>query len=155
MNSADLAKKIVAKMLERKILINRTSETVLRFLRPTSSGREHVDMAISALNEILTEKPGAPTPQASKGGHGMASKTLCSRRKSSTSGGQYACSSHRDSLAGRDLCSIADLSQLEIAAILELAHAIKASPGGLSLFARCPADGDVLRKGVAAHPPDL
>ncbi len=32
------------------------------------------------------------------------------------------------SLAGRDLCSIADLSQLEIAAIMELAHAIKASP---------------------------
>ncbi len=32
------------------------------------------------------------------------------------------------SLAGRDLCSIADLSRLEIAAIMELAHAIKASP---------------------------
>ena len=32
-------------------------------------------------------------------------------------------------LAGRDLCSIADLSQREIAAIMELAHAIKATPG--------------------------
>src|ERR1700744_6063056 len=32
------------------------------------------------------------------------------------------------SLAGRDLCSIADLSRLEIAAIMELAHAVKASP---------------------------
>ena len=32
-------------------------------------------------------------------------------------------------LAGRDLCSIADLSQAEIAAIMELAHAIKATPG--------------------------
>ena len=31
-------------------------------------------------------------------------------------------------LAGRDLCSIADLSVLEIAAILELAHAVKAAP---------------------------
>src|SRR5277367_3977342 len=31
-------------------------------------------------------------------------------------------------LAGRDICSIADLSPSEIAAILELAHAIKASP---------------------------
>ncbi len=31
-------------------------------------------------------------------------------------------------LAGRDLCSIADLSRSEIAAIMELAHAIKASP---------------------------
>ena len=31
-------------------------------------------------------------------------------------------------LAGRDLCSIADLSQREIAAIMELAHAVKATP---------------------------
>ncbi len=31
-------------------------------------------------------------------------------------------------LAGRDLCSIADLSPSEIAAIMELAHAVKASP---------------------------
>jgi ornithine carbamoyltransferase len=32
------------------------------------------------------------------------------------------------SLAGRDFCSIADLSRTEIAGIMELAHAIKASP---------------------------
>jgi acetylornithine/N-succinyldiaminopimelate aminotransferase len=56
MNSADLAKKIVARMLERKILINRTSETVLRFLPPYIIGREHVDLAVSALNDILTEE---------------------------------------------------------------------------------------------------
>jgi acetylornithine/N-succinyldiaminopimelate aminotransferase len=54
MNSADLAKQIVAKMLERRILINRTSETVLRFLPPYIMGREHVDLAISALNDILS-----------------------------------------------------------------------------------------------------
>jgi acetylornithine aminotransferase/acetylornithine/N-succinyldiaminopimelate aminotransferase len=62
MNSADLAKKIVAKMLERRILINRTSETVLRFLPPFIMGKEHVDLAVSALNEILTEEAsGAPS----------------------------------------------------------------------------------------------
>jgi acetylornithine/N-succinyldiaminopimelate aminotransferase len=62
MNSADLAKKIVAKMLERRILINRTSETVLRFLPPYIMGKEHVDLAISSLNEILTEEvSGAPS----------------------------------------------------------------------------------------------
>jgi acetylornithine/N-succinyldiaminopimelate aminotransferase len=62
MNSADLAKKIVAKMLERRILINRTSETVLRFLPPYIMGKEHVDLAVSALNEILTEEAsGAPS----------------------------------------------------------------------------------------------
>src|SRR5580693_4022536 len=56
MESTELAKKIVAKMLERRILINRTSETVLRFLPPYIMGREHVDLAVSALNEILTEE---------------------------------------------------------------------------------------------------
>jgi acetylornithine/N-succinyldiaminopimelate aminotransferase len=54
MDSADLAKQIVAKMLERRILINRTSETVLRFLPPYITGKEHVDVAVSALNDILT-----------------------------------------------------------------------------------------------------
>jgi acetylornithine aminotransferase/acetylornithine/N-succinyldiaminopimelate aminotransferase len=62
MNSADLAKKIVARMLERRILINRTSETVLRFLPPYIMGKEHVDLAVSALDEILTEEAsGAPS----------------------------------------------------------------------------------------------
>jgi acetylornithine/N-succinyldiaminopimelate aminotransferase len=55
LNSADLAKRVVAKMLERRILINRTSETVLRFLPPYIMQREHVDTAIAALNEILSE----------------------------------------------------------------------------------------------------
>src|SRR5277367_1092362 len=64
LNSAELAKRVVAKMLERHILINRTSETVLRFLPPYITGREHVDTAISALNDILSEE-GA-------GAHGMA-----------------------------------------------------------------------------------
>jgi acetylornithine/N-succinyldiaminopimelate aminotransferase len=62
MNSADLAKKIVAKMLERRIVINRTSETVLRFLPPYIMGKEHVDLAVFSLNEILTEEAsGAPS----------------------------------------------------------------------------------------------
>jgi acetylornithine/N-succinyldiaminopimelate aminotransferase len=56
LNSADLAKRAVEKMLERRILINRTNETVLRFLPPFIMGREHVDIAISALNDILTEE---------------------------------------------------------------------------------------------------
>jgi ornithine carbamoyltransferase len=34
-----------------------------------------------------------------------------------------------ESLAGRDLCSIADFSTAEIAAVMELAHAVKANPG--------------------------
>jgi acetylornithine/N-succinyldiaminopimelate aminotransferase len=61
MNSADLAKQVVAKMLERRILINRTSETVLRFLPPYIMGRKHVDLAVSALNDILSAA-GAAAP---------------------------------------------------------------------------------------------
>jgi ornithine carbamoyltransferase len=34
-----------------------------------------------------------------------------------------------ESLAGRDLCSIADFSTAEIAALMKLAHAVKANPG--------------------------
>ncbi len=56
----------------------------------------------------------------------MASKTLVVDEKAVQEGNTLALATA--SLAGRDLCSIADLSQLEIAAILELAHAIKASP---------------------------
>jgi acetylornithine/N-succinyldiaminopimelate aminotransferase len=56
MNSAELAKQIVAKMLDRRILINRTSDTVLRFLPPYIMAREHVDLAANALNDILTEE---------------------------------------------------------------------------------------------------
>jgi acetylornithine aminotransferase/acetylornithine/N-succinyldiaminopimelate aminotransferase len=42
-------------MMEKRILLNRTSETVLRFLPPYILQREHVDIAIAALDEILTE----------------------------------------------------------------------------------------------------
>ena len=55
LDSADLAKQIVADMLGRRILINRTSETVLRFLPPYILKKEHVDQAVAALDEIFTE----------------------------------------------------------------------------------------------------
>lgn len=55
LDSADLAKQVVADMLARRILINRTSETVLRFLPPFILKKEHVDQAIAALDEIFTE----------------------------------------------------------------------------------------------------
>lgn len=55
LDSADLAKLVLGKMLERKILINRTSETTLRFLPPYILERKHIDIAIAALDEILAE----------------------------------------------------------------------------------------------------
>jgi acetylornithine aminotransferase/acetylornithine/N-succinyldiaminopimelate aminotransferase len=42
-------------MLKRKILINCTSDTVLRFLPPFILQKEHVDQAIAALDEIIVE----------------------------------------------------------------------------------------------------
>jgi acetylornithine/N-succinyldiaminopimelate aminotransferase len=64
MESEELAKRVAAKMLTRRILINRTDETVLRFLPPYIIGRDHVDLAISALNDILTEESAGLTSLA-------------------------------------------------------------------------------------------
>jgi acetylornithine aminotransferase/acetylornithine/N-succinyldiaminopimelate aminotransferase len=54
LNSTELAENVAAQMLERKIIINRTSDTVLRFLPPYILENKHVDIAIAALDEILT-----------------------------------------------------------------------------------------------------
>jgi len=61
LNSADLAQQVVAQLLRRRILINRTSETVLRFLPPYIVQKKHVDQVIRALSEVLPttgRKPG-------------------------------------------------------------------------------------------------
>ena len=63
LDSADLAKQVVADMLARRILINRTSETVLRFLPPYVLKKQHVDEAIAALDAILKER--TPQPASS------------------------------------------------------------------------------------------
>ena len=52
--SEELAKAIAAQMLERRILINRTSETVLRFLPPYVIERQHIHQVVEALDAILT-----------------------------------------------------------------------------------------------------
>jgi acetylornithine/succinyldiaminopimelate/putrescine aminotransferase len=45
---------IVALMREKKILINGTDQTVLRFIPPLVIQKEHVDEAVSALKEIFS-----------------------------------------------------------------------------------------------------
>jgi len=59
LDSAALAKLAVAEMLKRHIVINCTSDTVLRFLPPYILERAHVDTAIAALDEIFTEHAAA------------------------------------------------------------------------------------------------
>jgi len=54
LNSADLAKQITSDLMAQRIIINRTSETVLRFLPPFILERTHVDTAIQALDHTLT-----------------------------------------------------------------------------------------------------
>jgi acetylornithine/N-succinyldiaminopimelate aminotransferase len=53
-NSADLAQRVAADMMERRIIINRTSETVLRLLPPFLLEPQHVDTAIKAFDEVFT-----------------------------------------------------------------------------------------------------
>jgi acetylornithine aminotransferase/acetylornithine/N-succinyldiaminopimelate aminotransferase len=67
LDSADLAKQVVADMLTRRILINRTSETVLRFLPPYILEKKHIDEAIAALDDIFTERA-APAATGAKHG---------------------------------------------------------------------------------------
>jgi acetylornithine aminotransferase/acetylornithine/N-succinyldiaminopimelate aminotransferase len=70
LDSADLAKLTVDEMLKHRIVINRTSDTVLRFLPPYIIERKHVDEAIKALDEILTEKAAAvSTATQTEGGN--------------------------------------------------------------------------------------
>jgi acetylornithine aminotransferase/acetylornithine/N-succinyldiaminopimelate aminotransferase len=65
-NSADLAQRAAAEMMERRIIINRTSETVLRLLPPFLLERQHVDTAIKAFDEIFTAALAGAAPAGGK-----------------------------------------------------------------------------------------
>jgi acetylornithine/N-succinyldiaminopimelate aminotransferase len=66
LNSADLAKQIASDLMARRIIINRTSETVLRFLPPFILERTHVDTAIQALDQTLTAALAGAVPAGDK-----------------------------------------------------------------------------------------
>ena len=53
LDSADVAKAVLQKLLQQGIIINRTQETVLRFLPPYTIQRKHVDQVILALDAAL------------------------------------------------------------------------------------------------------
>src|SRR5213082_780788 len=57
LHSAETAKAVVAQLLQQGILINRTNETVLRFLPPYIIQKKHVDEVIRALDAALTRVP--------------------------------------------------------------------------------------------------
>ncbi len=62
LKSVDVAKAVVKQMLERGVIINRTHDTVLRFLPPYIIEREHVDELISTLDEVLQANSGKAAP---------------------------------------------------------------------------------------------
>jgi acetylornithine aminotransferase/acetylornithine/N-succinyldiaminopimelate aminotransferase len=53
LDSPDLAKAIARQLLEKGIIINRTHETVLRFLPPYVIQKKHVDQLVQALDAAL------------------------------------------------------------------------------------------------------
>ena len=72
LESADLAKAVAAQLLRNGILINRTHETVLRFLPPYIIQERHVDVVVRSLDAALqtaTAKSSRerPTKAKSKG----------------------------------------------------------------------------------------
>jgi acetylornithine/N-succinyldiaminopimelate aminotransferase len=60
LESADTAKAVVSSLLQNKILINRTHETVLRFLPPYIIREKHVDEVIRALDSALGSHAAKP-----------------------------------------------------------------------------------------------
>jgi acetylornithine/N-succinyldiaminopimelate aminotransferase len=73
LDSAELATKVAAEMMAQRIIINRTSETVLRFLPPYILERKHVDAAIAALDGILTSLTSNNAAMAGQGSAGEQS----------------------------------------------------------------------------------
>ncbi|MGC2210018.1 MAG: aspartate aminotransferase family protein [Candidatus Korobacteraceae bacterium] len=54
LDSADLAKAVLKAMMEQKIIINRTHESVLRFLPPFVVTKKQVEVVVKALDQILS-----------------------------------------------------------------------------------------------------
>jgi acetylornithine aminotransferase/acetylornithine/N-succinyldiaminopimelate aminotransferase len=54
LDSAELAKAVQKTMLEEKIIINRTHETVLRFLPPFIVTKKQVELVVKTLDQILS-----------------------------------------------------------------------------------------------------
>ncbi len=55
-SSPEIAKRVAKAMMDRRIIVNRTNETVLRFLPPYVLERKHVDVAVDALRDVLAHQ---------------------------------------------------------------------------------------------------
>ena len=111
LDSADLAKHAVTEMLKRRILINCTSDTVLRFLPPYIFERAHVDTAIAALDKVFTAYTAAQAavPSSEEDKPWLAKLSLKHRSIPVEKDPDILAAAAR--LDGEDMCSIADLIQ--------------------------------------------
>jgi acetylornithine aminotransferase/acetylornithine/N-succinyldiaminopimelate aminotransferase len=55
LESAELAKEVFKKMLDRGVIVNRTDETVVRMLPPFIVKKQHVDQVVRLLDEVLSK----------------------------------------------------------------------------------------------------
>lgn len=68
-DSAETAKSAVQQLLDHGILINRTHETVLRFLPPYVIQKKHVDKVMRALDSALAARPSAVVKSSTRRKH--------------------------------------------------------------------------------------
>ena len=82
LDSADLAKAVVKQMLERGVILNRTDETVVRFLPPYLITKKHVDVVVRQLSILLAASPAIATanPPAAKVSMKSAAAGITERR---------------------------------------------------------------------------
>ena len=74
LDSAEIAKSVLNQLLARGILINRTHDTVLRFLPPYIIQKKHVDEVVHALDAALGASSGKP-------GAAVAAKSAARRKQ--------------------------------------------------------------------------
>lgn len=69
LDDAERAKTIVKEALAQGLIINRTNETVLRFLPPLIAQKKHIDAAVRILKRLLTSSGGIPCPHTPPSPH--------------------------------------------------------------------------------------
>jgi acetylornithine/N-succinyldiaminopimelate aminotransferase len=75
LDSSEVAKMVARNLLEQGIIINRTHETVLRFLPPYIVEKKHVDQVIEALDSALARELPPPSKTVGKSRTATRSKT--------------------------------------------------------------------------------
>ena len=63
LESSDAAKSVVSQLLAQGMLINRTHDTVLRFLPPYIIEKKHVDEVVRALDKALSKSANMKTSE--------------------------------------------------------------------------------------------